>query len=646
MTQSHVYWRVLFQSGYVQGIELNEIEVYDVFNGDTNIAIGAYAFAGEAQVIPPQGTAKLNDGVIDTVAWTALAANTWGTTKWVGVQFSGAVAVKAIRLIPHWSITLPYSFDVQWSDDASAWTTISSHAPGANGWGTGAQVIAFFGGLDMAFMVQPDPSLGTGHRWWRIKTNSNQAGGFPTAISSRDYSFLISGSAIHSAHSTPAFASSVAYTTTGINRAADKVNDANSWISDTSGWPVVFGYDFGHPVSPGQLSITVDSNSLAPSDFEIQFSDDGSSWTTAIAYTPTGWANGETRVFDITQTFDMTGSISGLFGVAGTIAPSGGLIGVIPGRFGVSAIIETSGGSTPTDETIIPDDFDYHMTVMSQYANSPILDQLIDRFNDCINPTVNIKSFYDNIWNVETATGYGLDVWGRIVGVTRILNIPSGKFFGFTGKIVATITASVSGTALTISAGATSSIAIGQTVMAPGIAAGTRITGLGTIVGGAGLFQVSIPQVTPSRTMFITTGASGLPFGQAPLYSGTQTTSNFIIGDDLFRKMIMIKALANISAVTIKFYNKVLMQLFAGRGNCYVSDTGNMCIRFTFEFSLEPWELALLRQSGIFSTPAGVKTDIFVYHRPRTFGFNEAGAGFQGFNNGSGNGGALFKGFA
>ena len=38
MTQSHVYWRVLFQSGYVQGIELNEIEVYDVFNGDTNIA--------------------------------------------------------------------------------------------------------------------------------------------------------------------------------------------------------------------------------------------------------------------------------------------------------------------------------------------------------------------------------------------------------------------------------------------------------------------------------------------------------------------------------------------------------------------------------------------------------------------------------
>ena len=36
------------------------------------------------------------------------------------------------------------------------------------------------------------------------------------------------------------------------------------------------------------------------------------------------------------------------------------------------------------------------------------------------------------IWNVDTAQGYGLDVWGRIVGVSRTLNVVSpGDYFGF-----------------------------------------------------------------------------------------------------------------------------------------------------------------------------------------------------------------------
>lgn len=67
--------------------------------------------------------------------------------------------------------------------------------------------------------------------------------------------------------------------------------------------------------------------------------------------------------------------------------------------------------------------FDVWKTVISQYANSEVLMQLIVGFDECVNPTVNLQSFFDSIWNVDTATGYGLDVWGRIVGVTRILNV-------------------------------------------------------------------------------------------------------------------------------------------------------------------------------------------------------------------------------
>lgn len=80
--------------------------------------------------------------------------------------------------------------------------------------------------------------------------------------------------------------------------------------------------------------------------------------------------------------------------------------------------------------TIIP--FDIWATIISQYANSPILTQLIINLQECIDQTRNLDSFYDLIWNVDTAVGYGLDVWGRIVAVNRVLHLASGPpYFGF-----------------------------------------------------------------------------------------------------------------------------------------------------------------------------------------------------------------------
>jgi hypothetical protein len=71
-------------------------------------------------------------------------------------------------------------------------------------------------------------------------------------------------------------------------------------------------------------------------------------------------------------------------------------------------------------------------TVVSQYANSPQLLALIDSFNDAVDPRATLELFYRTVWNLDTATGYGLDVWGRIVGIDRsmeILALPI--FFGF-----------------------------------------------------------------------------------------------------------------------------------------------------------------------------------------------------------------------
>src|ERR1700742_1997604 len=67
--------------------------------------------------------------------------------------------------------------------------------------------------------------------------------------------------------------------------------------------------------------------------------------------------------------------------------------------------------------------WDVWTTVQSQYANSPILTTLITNFAGYVDQARNFDNFFDLIFNVDTAQGYGLDVWGRIVGINRILTI-------------------------------------------------------------------------------------------------------------------------------------------------------------------------------------------------------------------------------
>lgn len=70
-------------------------------------------------------------------------------------------------------------------------------------------------------------------------------------------------------------------------------------------------------------------------------------------------------------------------------------------------------------------------TIISQYSQSPAINQLITGWNDNLDAGALIDNFYNLVWNVETAVGWGLDVWGRIVGVGRTLQIAATKYFGF-----------------------------------------------------------------------------------------------------------------------------------------------------------------------------------------------------------------------
>lgn len=90
-------------------------------------------------------------------------------------------------------------------------------------------------------------------------------------------------------------------------------------------------------------------------------------------------------------------------------------------------------GATNDDPTAELDRtfFDVNLTVLSQYANSPVMLKMIGYFSNWLDLGNRFRDFYSLIWNIDTAVGHGLDVWGRILGVSRVLQVPSGEYLGF-----------------------------------------------------------------------------------------------------------------------------------------------------------------------------------------------------------------------
>lgn len=159
-------------------------------------------------------------------------------------------------------------------------------------------------------------------------------------------------------------------------------------------------------------------------------------------------------------------------------------------------------------------------TVISQYGNSPTLLAMIDSVNAAIDPNADIDNFYRWIWSVDDAQGFGLDIWGRIVGVSRTV----------------------------------------------------------------------------------------------------ATTPATVLTDAQYRPLILLKAISNISLATAPAINLLLSTWMKGRGRTYVNDLGNMEIKYQFEFQLQPFEIEIIKTSGIFLRPAGVGATFESFTGP-VFGF-------------------------
>lgn len=189
---------------------------------------------------------------------------------------------------------------------------------------------------------------------------------------------------------------------------------------------------------------------------------------------------------------------------------------------------------------------DIERTIMSQYGNSPTIRQLIKNMNTYLDPSADIDAFYNLVWNVDTAVGHGLDIWGRIVVVGRVLQIATADYFGFTGP---------SGTS------------------------------------GLPFNQAPFYYGTPLT--------SNYALADAPYRALILAKALFNISD---------ATIPAINQILINLFG--VGGPLPVIGNCYVTDGQDMTMTYTFGSALDPVQHAIVYQSGVLPRPAGVSATI------------------------------------
>ena len=206
-------------------------------------------------------------------------------------------------------------------------------------------------------------------------------------------------------------------------------------------------------------------------------------------------------------------------------------------------------------------DFNIDAVIQSQYGDSPHIKGVIRGYYDYISPQKDIDLIYDKMINIYTAEGYGLDVWGRIVGISReyVAVDEQYDYLGFDNK--------------------------------------------------------------PYNMDRIET------FNNAPFYK--VVNGKIKLEDNAYRTYILIKALINISNVSLNSLNYIFSQLFRDT-DIKVLHSNTMTLRLLVIGAMSQAQIGAIK--NIEWLPAGVGLQFYHIITP-TFGFR--GSGLETFNNGT-----------
>lgn len=159
--------------------------------------------------------------------------------------------------------------------------------------------------------------------------------------------------------------------------------------------------------------------------------------------------------------------------------------------------------------------------MLSQYANSPTYVKLIEGIRESLDNSQTIQDFMNVVFNLKTAKGYGLDIWGNILNTDRYLTFQGNNIY-LRGELD---------------------------------------------IGGVH-------------------------------YSSDEV-------EELYRQMLFVKAMSNITNCTIASLNHILNYYFEGRGSCYVYEVDTMELRCVFRFYLNAVEKAIFDE--VFPHPTGTE---------------------------------------
>lgn len=283
---THQYWRVFCTDNWGDGtgIAISEVVFLDSAGGvipaTGGTAIGSDDSTGNEY-------SKAFDGGATTNGWFA---DSGPANQWVGYNFPSAKPVERVRVTTMSSGTnfltrMPKNCKLQYSDNGSSWS----------------DAFNFFS-VNVSGGVQtfPETPAAGYHKFWRIFVLTNAS--TSTQIDEIELR-ATSGGADQTAVLTSTNGGSsgrVLFNSEGVGNEAWRAydNTTGSWFTNTSSGANQYnGYLFPTAVKVEEVSIKATSNNTrAPTSFRVDYSDDGSSWTTQKTISSLTWAANETKV--------------------------------------------------------------------------------------------------------------------------------------------------------------------------------------------------------------------------------------------------------------------------------------------------------------------------------------------------------------
>lgn len=195
-----------------------------------------------------------------------------------------------------------------------------------------------------------------------------------------------------------------------------------TWLDGDTGDTLATGNTVTVDAVGTYLAHVVDSNDM--SNYDVREVVDPN-----IEFYSLTWSTGETGTDSITVTDSGTYTVTVENG-AGSASAS--VTVTLAGGTAMSYIFE--GDPVPVGHWIFGTSSEYRTglaTVQSQYATSPVILALAVNYWDTLNPGKEVDTMLNSMINPLTATGYGLDVWGRIVGIKRALVPVDGTYLAY-----------------------------------------------------------------------------------------------------------------------------------------------------------------------------------------------------------------------